>query len=135
MSERDLFSCDVGDDFVDPERETVADEEDTVSADFIVEKKVVRYKDIDIVMELRFTKQPDQDDGVTLLRVYESGKDEEGFHLCIESLDPYVLVNGIEQYLVRGRRHEVAEFVCSEGNTAHNPVFFRMKLEGYLGSP
>jgi hypothetical protein len=86
-----------------------------------------------VVLEAHITKQPDQLDGVTWVKIYEKMMPEKFAHCYIDTIDGELILNAIENYVRQGKGPAVEEFFRKEGRTASNPVTFRMKLDAALG--
>jgi len=85
-----------------------------------------------VCIEAHITKSADNE-GITWVKFYEKMDPRNFTHCYIDTMDPELILNCIEDALRNGKGPQLAAFFREEGRVALSPVVFRMKLETALG--
>lgn len=119
---------DVGEDYFDPD-------EDSMPSDILVLKRCVNPPSgPGWTIEAHITRSEGDEKGVTWIKLYDTNSSNFS-HCYVDTMDPELILNAMENYILNGRGVEVEAFLREEGRVAKDPVVFRMKMENVLGSP
>ena len=119
------------------DREVFDPADDTTSSSILVFKRKVEVTDTlrphSVVIEAQVTKNEEDADGITLLKLYDSGAPEKFSHCYIDTIDGELILDAVENYVRQGKASEVSRFFEEEGRYAGDPTTFRLKLDTALG--
>lgn len=85
-----------------------------------------------VCIEANITKHEDNE-GITWVKFFEKLDPKNYSHCYVDTLNPELILNAIENMLRRGKGPELAAFLKEEGRVVLSPVTFRLKLETALG--
>ena len=110
-------------------------EEDSLPSDTLVIKRDVEenVSGALFILEAHITRHAAQDSGITWIKVYPSTTPEIYSHCYVDTTDPELILDAMENYIQAGRFSEVERFLDADGRAIGNPVTFRLKLDAALG--
>lgn len=115
--------------------DTFDPDEDVMPSDTMIIRKEVDTADGRVsVIEAQITTNSEAPNGITWIKLYEKAVPDIFLNFYVDTLNPELILNAIENYYAQGKGPEVAKFILSEGKSVRNPVEFRLKLEATLGS-
>ena len=110
-------------------------EEDSLPSDTLVIKRDVEenVSGALFILEAHITRHAAQDSGITWIKVYPSTTPEIYSHCYVDTTDPELILDAMENYVRQGKMNDVAHFLSEDGRTISNPTTFRIKLDSTLG--